>query len=31
MVTEEFFAAADELAELGGRDDVGVMCAEGVW
>jgi uncharacterized protein (DUF488 family) len=31
MTTEEFFAAADELAELGGRDDVGVMCAEGVW
>jgi uncharacterized protein (DUF488 family) len=31
MTTEEFFAAADELAELGGREEVGVMCAEGVW
>lgn len=31
MTTQEFFAAADELAELGGRDDVAVMCAEGVW
>jgi len=31
MTTEEFFAAADELARLGGREDVAVMCAEGVW
>jgi hypothetical protein len=31
MTTEEFLAAADELAELGGRLDVAIMCAEGVW
>jgi len=31
MTTEEFFAAADELTELGAREDVAVMCAEGVW
>jgi uncharacterized protein (DUF488 family) len=31
MTTEEFFAAADELAGLGGREEVAVMCAEGLW
>lgn len=31
MTTEEFFVAADALAELGGREHVGVMCAEGLW
>lgn len=31
MTTEEFFAVADELAELGGREDIAIMCAEGLW
>jgi uncharacterized protein (DUF488 family) len=31
MTTEEFFAAADELAELGSRVNVAIMCAEAVW
>jgi uncharacterized protein (DUF488 family) len=31
MTTEEFLAAADELAGLGDREDMAVMCAEGVW
>ena len=31
MTTEEFFAAADELARLGGRVNVAIMCAEAVW
>jgi uncharacterized protein (DUF488 family) len=31
MTTEEFLAAADELAGLGGRCNVAIMCAEGVW
>jgi uncharacterized protein (DUF488 family) len=29
--TSEFLAAADELAELGGRRDLAIMCSEGVW
>ena len=31
MTTEQFFAAADELAALGAREQVAVMCAEGLW
>jgi uncharacterized protein (DUF488 family) len=31
MTTEEFLAAADELAALGGRVNVAIMCAEAVW
>ena len=31
MTTAEFFAAADELVELGGRRDLAIMCSEGVW
>jgi uncharacterized protein (DUF488 family) len=31
MTTEEFFAAADELAVLGSRVNVAIMCAEAVW
>jgi uncharacterized protein (DUF488 family) len=31
MATEEFFAAADALAELGGREGIAIMCAEGLW
>ncbi len=31
MTTEEFFTAADELAGLGGRVNVAIMCAEAVW
>lgn len=31
MTTEGFFEAADELAELGGRVSVAIMCAEAVW
>jgi uncharacterized protein (DUF488 family) len=31
MTSAEFFAAADELAELGRRRPVAILCAEGVW
>lgn len=31
MTTPEFFAATDELIDLGSGRDVAVMCAEGVW
>ncbi len=31
MTSEEFLTAADELAELGRRKTVAIMCAEGVW
>ena len=31
MTTPAFFAATDELIDLGAQRNVGVMCAEGVW
>jgi uncharacterized protein (DUF488 family) len=31
MTTEQFFASADALAKLGAREDIAVMCAEGLW